>query len=65
MKGASRYSYACSAVKYRPSSTVKNRPCVACVALFSNNPWWAHVTVTPEARRIAVFSRGTCIGLNG
>jgi hypothetical protein len=26
VNGASRYSYACSAVKYRPSSTVKNNP---------------------------------------
>lgn len=27
--------------------------------------WWAHVTVTPEARRTAVFSRGTLKGLIG
>jgi hypothetical protein len=33
-------------VKYRPSNTVKNTPCVA---LFSSRPWCAHVTVTPEA----------------
>jgi hypothetical protein len=44
---------------------VKNNPCVACVALFSSNLWCAHVTVTPDASRIAVFSNGTCIGLNG
>jgi hypothetical protein len=25
----------------------------------------AHVTVTPDANRIAVFSRGICRGLNG
>lgn len=25
--------------------------------------WWAQVTVTPEARRTAVFSRGTSNGL--
>jgi hypothetical protein len=48
-------SYACSAVKYSPSSTVKNRPCVAYVALISNNPLCAHVTVTPEASKMAVF----------
>jgi hypothetical protein len=30
---ASMYSYACSAVKYNPSRTVKNRPWVASVAL--------------------------------
>jgi hypothetical protein len=35
---------------------VKNRPCVACVALFSNNPWCAHVTVTPEANKTAHVS---------
>jgi hypothetical protein len=33
--------------------------------LFSNNPWCAHVTVTPDANRIAVFSSGICIGLKG
>lgn len=27
--------------------------------------WWAHVTVTPEARRMAVFRRGTSKGLSG
>jgi hypothetical protein len=65
VNGASKYSYACSAVKYNPSSTVKNRPCVACVALFSINQWCAHVTGTPEASKIAVFSKGTCMGLKG
>jgi hypothetical protein len=64
VKGASKYSYACNAVKYKPSNTVKNKPWVACVALFSNRPWCTHVTVTSEASRIAVFSKGTCIGLN-
>lgn len=24
--------------------------------------WWAHVTVTPEAKRTAVFRRGTSKG---
>ena len=52
-------------MKYSPNSTAKNNPWVACVALFSRRPWCAHVTVTPEAKRIAVFSNGTCIGLNG
>jgi len=65
VKGASIYSYACRAVKYSPNNTVKNNPWVACVALFSSRPWWDHVTVTPEASRIAVFSSGTCKGLNG
>jgi hypothetical protein len=44
---------------------VKNSLWIACVALFSSNLWFAHVTVTPEARRIAVFNSGTCNGLNG
>ena len=65
VNGATRYSYACRAVKYNPNNTVKNNPWVACVALFSSRPWCAHVTVTPEANRIAVFSSGTCMGLNG
>jgi len=65
VKGASKYSYACSAVKYSPNNTVKNIPWVAYVALFSSRPCWAHVTVTPDASRIAVFNKGTFIGLNG
>jgi hypothetical protein len=65
VNGASIYSYACNAVKYTPSNTVKNNPWVAWVALFSSSLWCAHVTVTPEASRIAVFSSGTCRGLNG
>jgi hypothetical protein len=56
--------HVCSTVKYSPNSTVKNSPCVARVALFSSMPWCAHVTVTPEANKIAVFSKGTCMGLN-
>jgi len=44
---------------------VKNSPCVAWLALFSSRLWCAHVTVTPDASRIAVFSSGTCRGLNG
>lgn len=27
--------------------------------------WWAHVTVTPEASKMAVFSSGTSIGSSG
>lgn len=33
---------------------------LACIML-----WWAHVTVTPEARRTAVLRRGTSKGLRG
>lgn len=32
---------------------------------FSTNLWWAHVTVTPEARRTAVFKSGTEKGFKG
>jgi hypothetical protein len=38
VKGASKYSYACSAVNYNPNSTVKNSHFVACVVLFSSRP---------------------------
>lgn len=41
------------------------RACVVCVWFASINLWWAHVTVTPEARRIAVLRRGICMGLKG
>ena len=44
---------------------MKNSPWVACVALFSRRSWCAQVTVTTDANRIAVFSNGTCMGLNG
>ena len=27
--------------------------------------WWAQVTVTPDERRMIVFNKGTCKGLNG
>jgi hypothetical protein len=54
---ASKYLYACSAVKYNPNRTVKNNPWVPWVALFSSSPWCAHVTVTPDVSRIVVFSR--------
>jgi hypothetical protein len=65
VNGASSYTYACSAVKYNPSRILKNSSWVACVALFSSRPWWAQVSVTPQASRIAVFIKGTCTGLNG
>lgn len=37
---------------------------MACFALFSINLWWAHVTVSPDDRRIKVLRRGIWIGLN-
>lgn len=41
------------------------RAWIACFRLASVMLWCVHVTVTPEARRMAVFSRGTSIGLIG
>lgn len=38
---------------------------IACFRLASIMLWCAQVTVTPEARRIAVFRRGTSRGLRG
>lgn len=44
---------------------VINNPWKVWENLFSIIPWWAHVTVTPEANKIIVLSKGTWIGLNG
>lgn len=44
---------------------MKNNPWVDWEWLPSIRPWWAHVTVTPEANKIAVFNKGTWNGLNG
>ena len=38
---------------------------MACFRSPSIMLWWAHVTVTPEARRTAVFKRGTSKGSKG
>lgn len=38
---------------------------IACFRFPSVMLWWAHVTVTPEAKRIAVFRRGTSRGFRG
>ncbi len=46
-----------------PKIIVKNNPWEACEWLFSIKLWWAHVTVTPEDKRIAVFSSGIWKGL--
>jgi hypothetical protein len=56
---------ACRAVKYSPRQTVRDSPWIAWVWRFSVTAWWAHVTVTPEANRIAVFRRGIWKGLKG
>lgn len=65
VKGASQYSPICKAVKYIPKKAVRDRACVASFIFFSRRLWWAHVTVTPEAKRTAVFRRGTENGLIG
>lgn len=41
------------------------RAWIACFRLASVILWWAHVTVTPEANRIAVLSSGTSMGSRG
>lgn len=38
---------------------------VACFWFPSVMLWWAHVTVMPEASRMAVLSRGTSSGFRG
>jgi len=65
VKDDSQYSRACRDVKYSPRATVIMSPCLVWEKFLSIIPWWAHVTVTPEARRIIVFKRGTWKGLNG
>ena len=52
-------------VKYIPKITVKVRAWIVSFCLFSKREWWAHVTVTPDERRIDVFKRGIEKGLIG
>lgn len=52
-------------MKYAPRRTVKVSAWVADCWDFSINLWWAHVTVTPDARSTAVFNSGTENGLRG
>lgn len=65
VKDASKYSKACSAVKYRPNSTVIVSLWIAWWWLSSKIAWWAHVAVAPEDNKIIVFKRGIWKGLNG
>jgi len=65
LNDASIYSPAWRKVKYSPSATVKIRAWVVLARLCSSKLWWAHVTVTPDANRTAVFSKGTLKGFNG
>jgi len=46
-------------VKYIPSITVIIKLETAWEWLFSIILWWDQVTVTPEAKRMIVFKRGT------
>lgn len=41
------------------------RAWIVCTRLAFIRLWWAHVTVTPEANRTAVFKRGTSKGSIG
>lgn len=52
-------------MKYAPNPTVQMRAIFASFALPSVIEWWAQVTVAPDARRTAVFNRGTLNGLIG
>ena len=64
-KGASMYSSACNSEKYKPKIIVRAIDWVASIWFPPIKEWWAHVTVTPEARRIAVFNKGIWKGLSG
>ena len=44
---------------------MKVNPLIVLFRSPANNLWWAHVTVTPEASKTAVFRRGTAKGLRG
>ena len=59
------YSPAWRNVKYPPNITVTIRAWIASVRFPSIKLWWAHVTVTPEAKRTAVFRSGILKGFNG
>ena len=65
LNDASLYSPAWRIVKYTPRVTVRINAWMVFRRLFSSNLWWAHVTVTPDANRTAVFRSGTLNGFNG
>jgi len=52
-------------VKYTPKTIVSSILSLYWDKFNSISLWWAHVTVTPEDRRIRVLSSGTLNGLNG
>ena len=62
---ASLYSPAWRIVKYNPRVIVSARAWAVFFLFWFRRLWWAHVTVTPDAKRIAVFRRGTLNGFSG
>lgn len=58
-KGASKYSYICSAVNHIPKATVIIKAFHVSIPFPSRNLWWDHVSEAPEDSRIAVLRRGT------
>lgn len=64
-KGACRYSPTWRIVKNTPSVIVINKATHAPVRLPVMILWWLQVRVTPDARRTAVFRRGTLNGSRG
>lgn len=53
------YSTACKPVNIKPGNTVIMWPDIAWLLWPLIMLWFAHVTVAPELKRIAVFKRGT------
>lgn len=62
--GATEYSNTCTIRNIRPKRRVIIRPMLATV-LPEVNEWWDHVRAAAEARRSAVFKRGTPKGSIG
>lgn len=65
MNEASIYSPACRMVKYAPRMIVNVRAWIVFIRFVSIRLWWAHVTVTPDAKRTAVFRSGMLNGFRG
>lgn len=59
------YSPACRNVKYNPRAIVSANAWIVFFRFVSRSLWCAHVTVTPDANRTAVFRSGTLNGLSG
>lgn len=52
-------------MKYTPREIVNNNLNTASECSECTNLWWAHVTVAPDANKIAVFNSGILKGLKG